>query len=136
MNPKRKKKENKITKFSASDVQNSFLKIHLNTAEAEANISSLKSKGEPIHPFIICIGKDINNIHEILVYFDNIKYPIKSFIRALDLCFKIHMTFDIKFGETSELFWVFIYNFFYKMKKNAKFIQVNVLINDLENFEK
>lgn len=83
----------KTTKYSIADSQNSFMALVSCTQEVGEHIAHLKTFDEPIQPFIICVGDQVSNISEIMVYFDEHKYIFSTFLKAVDTCFKIFYVF-------------------------------------------
>ena len=103
----------KLTKPSISDSQESFLIIAENCTEAEKIIRRKTEIRKSIQPFLLCIGTAIDNITEIYIYFDQIKYGFKLFTRAVDIVFKIFHLFNLKYPEACLTFWTFVEKFFF-----------------------
>lgn len=120
-----------ISRFTITDSQESFVLRVRSYEEAEDHLRHRKTKNLPIQPFIITIGEDITKITDCYVYFDDLKIPLKSFIRAVDICFKIYHLFNLEYPKASITFWNFIQVFFFKIKSKENFSKVNILIEEL-----
>lgn len=102
-----------ITRFTITDSQESFVLRVASYEEAEDHLRHRKLKNEPIQPFIIVIGEDITKIIDTYIYFDGVKIMLKSFIRAVDVCFKIYHLFNLEYPKASSTFWNFIEIYFF-----------------------
>ena len=67
-----------------------------NQSAAEPMLYDKMCKKEAVQSFLLCIGSEVTDIQEIYVYFDKIKYTCKSFIRVVDILFKIFHVFNVK----------------------------------------
>lgn len=124
-------KKNTI-RFTIRDSQESFLYVGKSHQEIEDHLMYLKSKRESIQPFIMCVGEDISKVTDIYVYFDDVKYSFNSFLRAVDILFKIFYVFHLSFPIESLMFWNFIESNFFEIKSNNSFSKVHVLIEYLK----
>lgn len=110
----------------------SFLFFTSTVSEVETHILNMKNKKNPIQPFLIVIGESLLKSSQFLIYFDNIKYKFKTFLKALDTCFKIFFVFNLDYPPNSKAVWIFIQFFFYKISTNINiFPDVKVLINQI-----
>lgn len=121
-----------IIKFTIRDSQESFVYVGKSHQEIEDHLMYLKNKKECIQPFILCIGEDISKIVDIYVYFDDIKYSVNSFLRAVDIVFKTFYVFNLSFPIESSMFWNFIESNFFEIKSNNSFSKVHVLMETLK----
>jgi len=80
----------------------------------------------------MCVGEDISKVADIYVYFDDVKYSFNSFLRAVDILFKIFYVFHLSFPIESLMFWNFIESNFFEIKSNNSFSKVHVLIEYLK----
>lgn len=105
--------DNKKTfiKCSIKDSQNSFMLIGESWDDLE---EVLFDKIDNPNPCIILIGQLFYS-NEIYVYFMGIKYQVKKFAHALDVCLKIYKLFKIDYPLASTLAWTFIQRHFYKI---------------------
>lgn len=101
--------------------------------EVEDHLLHLKSIKPSIQPFIYCVGEDILQIKDIGVYFDDIGYNLKIFLRAVDICFKIIYLFDLNFPPESLTFYRFLETFFYNFNSQNVTSKVHVLSEHLKN---
>lgn len=60
------------------------------------------------------------------VYYDNIRYKFSTFLPAIDVCMKTYFIFRIKYPVSSEMFWSFVAEYFFKLKEssNAKIAKI------------
>ncbi|KAK4882852.1 hypothetical protein RN001_006171 [Aquatica leii] len=100
------------TRYTIKDSQESFIFMGKSQQNVEDHILHIKSMKTSIQPFICCVGEDILNIGNISVYFDDIRYNFKNFIRGVDICFKIIYLFDLEFPPACLTFYSFIEVFF------------------------
>lgn len=124
--------KNTITRFTIADSQESFICNCKSFEELEDQLRFKKSKSEHIQPFILTVGENIRSIKDIIVYFDNLKIPSKSLIRAVDICFKIYYLFNLQYPKACSTFWNFIQVFFYNIKSKEKYAKVNIIVNELK----
>lgn len=92
-----------IKKYTITDSQESFLHIAKSHEQLEDHLRFKTAKCENIQPHILAIGDTVSQIKEVYVFFDNIKFPFKSFIRAVDICFKIFFLFNLEYPKASEM---------------------------------
>ena len=118
-------------RFTIKDSQESFMFIAPSIQAIEDHILFLKNRSENVQPFIALVGTNIFDVGEIFIYFDGIKYPFKSIIRAVDICFKIFYLFNLEYPNASLIFWNFIQTHFYKQKTKTVFSRVEMLINEI-----
>ena len=85
-----------------------------------------------IQPFLLCIGTAVDNITEIYIYFDQIKYSFKLFRRAADILFKIFHLFNLKYPEACLTFWTFVEKYFFNMDPSETFPRVELLVDYLK----
>lgn len=67
-----------------------------------------------LQPQIVIIG-NIQNIEKIFVFINNVKYLAKSFISALDMCFKAIMALDCQYNFESATIFEFLQKYFYEI---------------------
>lgn len=108
-----------------------------NQIEADSNIENQKKQAEetktPIQPKVFIIGPLESSIacvriHEIIFNFVNI-------FEAIDCCFKLFWSLNLKYPEESKHCWLFIQKIIYKIKSVNDFTSAGVssLIKEIEN---
>lgn len=107
------------TKHTIKDSQESFLHIAKNVQAVEDHIEHRKRNPDNIQPLIIIVGEDILSFKQCFLYLDDIKFPFDSFIRAVDICFKIFVLFNLKYPNPSASFWTFIESLYFEEKTNV-----------------
>lgn len=68
----------------------------------------MKKKGLSLQPFIIVVGPDLVDIEKFHVRVDSVVYEMPSLSRAVDILFKIFLTFNVSYAKESEDFCYFI----------------------------
>lgn len=106
-------------KPTIKDSQESFIFVAGSIQVAEDHIQYLQQKGDNVQPFIILVGKDVINFREIFLYFDGVKFPFISFIRAVDICFKTFFLFNLEFPNQSSNFWNFMQSLYFPNKQKC-----------------
>lgn len=99
--------KNHIPKYSIKDSQNTLIKICDTAAVMEALIVKLRQTWAH-SPCILVIGS-LNNLKQILVYFDNIKYVVFSSSKEFDICFKIYPVFNTEYPNIL-LYFIYLLN--------------------------
>lgn len=117
--------------FTIADSQNSFVLIAENNDELQQKITLVKSKSMDI-PCILIIGK-MEEFSELYVYFHKVRYPFTNFVRAVDICFKIMLNFNIQYPQEAVYFWTFIEHFFYKLSHSKINSKIAIFCNEIEN---
>lgn len=102
-------------RFSVQDAQKSFILIGATADELEEKLQFQLSRKKAIQPFILITGT-LCNPTQIMVYFDNIKYKMFSVLRGIDVLFCCFNLFQLKYPLESIPVWMFIQQYFYKIK--------------------
>ncbi|CAH0550863.1 unnamed protein product [Brassicogethes aeneus] len=76
----------------------------------------LEKYGLPLLPFIIIEGISYTNINNIYVSYNNILYHVVSVLKAVDVCFELIHTFNLKYPYECEHVWMFIQLGMYNIK--------------------
>ncbi|KAM7350821.1 uncharacterized protein ACRADG_009264 isoform 2-T2 [Cochliomyia hominivorax] len=124
-------------KVSIPDANDSFV-IHLLTIDNyEIILGQQKekyyNKNLTIQPFLIVVGQSIYTLEEFYVYFNNILFKFDSFLKSLDVCFKIMNTLSLEYPKACQGPWLFIEEYFYEIKgKIVKPTNVYSLLNYLK----
>ncbi|XP_053691660.1 uncharacterized protein LOC128740159 [Sabethes cyaneus] len=64
-----------------------------------------RSKGVPAVPLIVVFGEDKINLTGFTVWTNAVPYKFPNFLKALDICIKFYMTYDIDFPRQSVAAW-------------------------------
>lgn len=107
-----------VTRYTIKDSQDSFIFIARTAQAVEDHIQFLNERGENVQPFVVVIGEDVLTFREIFVMFDGVKFPMVSFLRATDVCFKLFYLFNLKFPTASTTFWCFVECLYFGKKKS------------------
>lgn len=89
-----------------------------------------KSHNIASSPFIIIVG-NYKVITAIFLSIDTYLFKFSKVIEAVDILFKVHYVFNVKFASESELFYEFLARYFFKMDKIKISQKVTKLICDL-----
>ncbi|KNC31058.1 hypothetical protein FF38_00565 [Lucilia cuprina] len=109
-------------KYSIADSQEGFAIIANTLEELEVKIKLLKLQCRNIQPRLLIIG-EICNIKSIFVFVDNVKYPILTFLNALD------------YPEESDVFYNFIQSFLYDLPTTKKYSKVSTIKHEILNIK-
>ncbi|XP_055850568.1 uncharacterized protein LOC129915128 [Episyrphus balteatus] len=120
-----------VIRHTIKDSQNSFVWIGNTIQAIEDHIAFLNKMGENIQPFIIVHGVSILNFSEIFLYFDGVKFPFNSFIRAVDICYKIFYLFNLEYPTACSSFWGFIETQYHQGNKKKLCGKTHVLLNEI-----
>ncbi|XP_055591823.1 uncharacterized protein LOC129743727 isoform X2 [Uranotaenia lowii] len=113
-----------ILKLSNKDIWKPTIKescegviIRLETlADYQTKFSSIQEqrakRGLPDTPVILAVGETPKSTHTFFVSYDFL-YQTDTFLEALDIVFKIHKSYDLKFPIQAQGTWNFISCFFY-----------------------
>ncbi|KAK0160231.1 hypothetical protein PV328_007659 [Microctonus aethiopoides] len=111
-NKSKKKKNNTISVRESLVVFIHDLKDIMKKQEALKNASDK----QPIQPYIIAVGKDIETITKILVCVNEVQFQTSSALEAIDICFKLFFVLDAKYPDSSKHIWLLIQMGLYKLK--------------------
>jgi hypothetical protein len=93
-----------------------------------------KFKSYPTQPFVLVVGESYEQIKLFYCVTEGIKYKCRSFIHALDLCYKTFFVFNIEYPSPSYFAWVFLEKHIYNMRETKKISsKVNILNNKFNN---
>ncbi|XP_062538250.1 uncharacterized protein LOC134206538 [Armigeres subalbatus] len=87
--------------------------LHLKSlADYETELSRLGrlnlSRGLPDHPVIVVVGATIDHINQFFVSYKDIAYRAETFLKALDVVFKIYTAYALRFPIEASGPWNFI----------------------------
>lgn len=77
-------------------------------------------------PFIIILGPDITQIDEYLVYFGDVYYRFRSFLKALDVCFKFFKTYELSFPRECTGPWDLVNHSLYGFNLDTKYNKLKI----------
>jgi len=104
-----------LIKYSIKDFQDSLIVFGESVEAMQHRFQSLKTRGNPIQPFIFIVGS-IFAQREILVYFVTIIYKVHLVIRSVEVCYKNVHVFNLGYPTQSYIVWLFIHNLFFGLK--------------------
>lgn len=93
-----------MKKCSVEDSIGAFI-VHKETAAEWIDDLARRRERKDHHPIIALIGSQIENPTDIYVCFDNIKYLVKTFPKAVNICFKIFHVFGIRYPIACANVW-------------------------------
>ena len=112
--------------------QASVVSIQLENVEQPAKKKAKKSTSRFL-PHIVIIG-EINNLISITVKFNNISYKFDSLLKAIDVSFKIFLTFKLPFTDTNcPHIWTFFQKYIYKISNYRIYKDVTDFCTTLNN---
>ncbi|XP_055856017.1 uncharacterized protein LOC129919193 [Episyrphus balteatus] len=127
-----------VKKTTISDAINSCI-VHIHTlndlqrTREEKLKFYMETKGT-IQPYMIVIGEDITKLAEFYVVIGESILKFTSFIAAFDICFKAFHVFELCYPKESQLLWLFVQKFIFKIKTVHDF-KSSVLSEFLETFK-
>lgn len=70
-------------------------------------------RGLSDHPRVVVVGESLKDINLVFVNYKDISYRVETFLKSLDITFKIFKTYNIPFPRETIAPWSFIAHFFY-----------------------
>lgn len=122
-----------MTRFSIKDSQNAFVFVGSTIQEIEDHIGYLNEKSENVQPFIVVHGSSILDFDDVFLYFDGVKFVFKSFVRAVDICFKIFYLFNLQYPLPCSSFWGFIETRYFEKNKKEICTKTHILLNEIKS---
>lgn len=105
------------------------------TTKVAKFIKSWKAEGEEPHPLMFWKETTGGDLMYVLI-FHNVRYEFRKFCDCMDVCFKLYLTFNIKFPHASKQYFIFLNEIFYKVTlKHSKSSKILTLIQDLDDLE-
>jgi len=108
----------------------------INDLQARLENMSLNAIKEntTIQPFIVVVGIDLTSLTDFYIVIGKQTLKFKSFLKALDCCFKTFHVFNLKYSNESILVWSFLQIYFYNITtsydvKNASIIKFIEYLN-------
>lgn len=93
-----------------------------------------KQINSTVQPYIIAVGVNVYHLDTYFVILDQHFFKFTTFLNALDICFKSHFVFNLKFAKECQYVWTFIQNYFYdiELKEDSSSPNIISLIADLK----
>lgn len=104
--------------FHSSDVFKIFQIPGDLESVVESKKNSLRKFGFTLQPFIIIVGPTITEFEKIYIRIDDYSYEVPSLLKAIDICFKSFIVFDIQYPVEAEHVWYLIQWGIYGIKLN------------------
>lgn len=124
---------NKAKKISLEIIRQSFI-VHLTSSSQipsfiKDRTNECLAEERKLQPFVIVVGANLFALKEFYIFFYDTSFKCKSFLQAIDVCFKLFFVLNIRFPVECELLWLFIQQFIYEIKlktdlSNAKLLTV------------
>ncbi|XP_066597095.1 uncharacterized protein [Prorops nasuta] len=105
------------------------------SVDVEAAISrrekKMKKLGMTVQPFIIVQSTTLDKVDKIFVSISSHIYDVPSMIKALEVCFKSFIVFDLSYPPEGEHLWTYIQWMIYDIytKYDGKYPNVMSMIN-------
>ena len=87
-----------MKKVSIIDSQESFAIMGKSSEELETKLNLLKFQSISIQPLLLVLG-DLEDIKNISIYFDGIRYSMMTSLTALDILYKMMFVFNLEFPK-------------------------------------
>ncbi|XP_062714297.1 uncharacterized protein LOC109409342 [Aedes albopictus] len=114
--------------------------LHLKTlADYETELSRLSRqnllRGLPDYPVIVVVGPSIEHVNQFFVSYKDIAYKAETFIKALDITFKVYEAYGISFPSEANGPWSFMAYVFYDFEppENGNKARILTLATHLRN---
>ncbi|XP_017475753.1 PREDICTED: uncharacterized protein LOC108366005 [Rhagoletis zephyria] len=92
-------------------------------------------RGISLQPQILVIGKELSRLESYYIVFDNILYKVPTFVRALDILFKLFHVLNFEYPIEAKYLFDFIEKYFFKFECSVN-PNILLLINYLESTNK
>lgn len=128
-----RKKDIKRTKWKPSiiDSQESCIIYCLSASQYMSKIDQLKQKylqkGLTFQPVMIVIGEGTTDLKSFFCYYDGILYKFNSFLKCLDVSFKLFHVMNFEYPKEAQNVYNFIETFFYNFKTEVNCNVSNIL---------
>lgn len=126
-------KPNKGKRITIKEAQEYLIILCGQSSNITDKIHEISKKKKPMQPFIILVGSNIQAIDDFYVYFDYIIYKLSTFLKSLEVCFKIFFVFNLHYPNEIQHIWFFIQKYFFEInnESDAIYPAVECLITDL-----
>lgn len=123
-------------KPSISDAQNATIMHCITKIDFQIKYEQLKLEAsqamKTVQPLLVVIGKELTNLDEFYVIFDCVTYNLPSFVKALDILFKVYCVMNIGFRVEAKYLYELIETYFFKIK-NTSNPNIISLVNQLQH---
>lgn len=118
--------------------RNSFVLWVQNITDLQSKVeahhnSRSNDRGMPACPLVIVIGPDLSKLNFFVVSFGDAFYQLPTFLKALDICFKLYKVYNLAFAKESAGSWNLlnhvIYDFPPESSCRAKILSISNVIN-------
>nr|XP_012215648.1 PREDICTED: uncharacterized protein LOC105668052 [Linepithema humile] len=94
----------------------------------------LANRGQNLQPTLIFVGPTLTNITASYVQIDNVRYELRTPLKALDTCFKAFHALDAAYQEECQAIWLFIQKYFYDLylKEDSNIPRVKSILSSLK----
>ncbi|XP_068902975.1 uncharacterized protein [Tenebrio molitor] len=101
----------------------------------EAKRTKMASFGMTVQPYIIIVGPTFYDIQTVHLYIHDILYTVPTLLKAVDVCFKSFIVFDLQYPLEAEHIWFLIQWIIYDihLKSDKKLPQIFQLHNQIKN---
>jgi len=99
-----------------------LVKSYIEDARTQAN--DLYGEGA-VYPYVLYVSpegdpEEQQDIAAVYVVIDDCAYRMESLVHAVDVCFKIFLTFDVAFPPSTEQVWLFLQKQFYGIRTGVQ----------------
>nr|XP_029722784.1 uncharacterized protein LOC109401945 [Aedes albopictus]XP_029735446.1 uncharacterized protein LOC115270278 [Aedes albopictus]XP_029735448.1 uncharacterized protein LOC109414846 [Aedes albopictus] len=125
-------------KPSYVESRNSFVFWVKNITDMQSEVEShhksrLEKRGLQRCPLVVIIGSELNKLNYFIVSFGDAYYRLPTFLKALDVCYKLFQTYLLEFPPESAGSWNLIGHVIYGSQLNdsnrAKILSINAAFN-------
>ncbi|XP_067629384.1 uncharacterized protein [Eurosta solidaginis] len=88
-----------------------------------------------LQPLILVIGEELKSLESYYIVSDGVLYKVPTFVRALDILFKLFHVFNLKYPIEAKFLYDFMEKYFFKFDCSVN-SNLLLLINYLENAKK
>jgi hypothetical protein len=101
----------------------------------EAKRTKMASFGMTVQPYIIIVGPTFYDIQTVHLYIHDTLYTVPTLLKAVDVCFKSFIVFDLQYPLEAEHIWFLIQWIIYDihLKSDKKLPQIFQLHNQIKN---
>lgn len=103
----------------------------------EQHAQKLRKQDLSLQPFMILVGPSLTEISASYVQINNVRYLLRTPIKALDICFKSHFALDAAYLTPCKAVFYFIQQYFFDiyLKGDEKIQKVTAAISSLKGLQ-
>lgn len=125
-------------KPSYIESRNSFVFWVKNITDLQSQVDAhheirLKERGLTRCPLVVVVGPELTKLNFFIVSFGDSYYQLPTFLKALDVCYKLFKTYQLEFPPESAGSWnlvgYVVYGFQLEDTHRAKILTINSLFN-------